>query len=219
MSSAKQQPDSEADRQAVLARWPVSRETENRLSAYVDLARAWQKNMNLVAPSTMPAIWSRHIEDGLWLDTIAGPVARWADIGSGGGFPGLVLACLAAERPGHHVDLIESNAKKSAFLRTVIRHLSLPATVHCQRIEAAGSVLVQADAISARALASLDSLLELVAPSMNAKAVCYFLKGRAHEAEVADATAHWRFDMVKHPSRTEAESVILELRNCSPVAA
>ncbi|KHJ53508.1 hypothetical protein LA66_16275 [Aureimonas altamirensis] len=204
---------------AVLDRWPVSRETRDRLVTYASLVRTWQKHINLVAPSTLPTLWSRHIDDGLWLDSVAGPVKHWADIGSGGGFPGLVLACLAAERPGHHVDLVEANAKKSAFLRTVIRELSLPANVHCQRIEAAGAVLEQAGAISARALASLDILLGLVAPSIEPKTVCYFLKGRAHEREVADATAHWHFDMVKHPSRTEAESVILEIRNCRPVAA
>lgn len=218
MSSVKQ-PDIDGDMMAVLDRWPVSRETRDRLAAYASLVRTWQKHINLVAPSTLPTLWSRHIEDDLWLNSVAGPVRHWADIGSGGGFPGLVLACLAAERPGHHVDLVEANAKKSAFLRTVIRELSLPANVHCQRIEAAGAVLEQAGAISARALASLESLLGLVAPSIEPKAVCYFLKGRAHEREVADATAHWHFDMVKHPSRTEAESVILEIRNCRPVAA
>lgn len=219
MSSAKQQPEIDGDMKAVLDRWPVSRETQDRLAAYAALVRTWQKHINLVAPSTLPTLWSRHIEDGLWLDSVAGPVPRWADIGSGGGFPGLVLACLAAERPGHRIDLVEANAKKSAFLRTVIRELSLPAIVHCQRIEAAGAVLEQADAVSARALASLDSLLDLVTPSIQPKTVCYFLKGRAHEGEVADATAHWHFDMVKHPSRTEAESVILEIRNSSPLAA
>ncbi|WP_245283074.1 16S rRNA (guanine(527)-N(7))-methyltransferase RsmG [Aureimonas altamirensis] len=218
MSSVKQ-PDIDGDMMAVLDRWPVSRETRDRLVTYASLVRTWQKHINLVAPSTLPTLWSRHIDDGLWLDSVAGPVKHWADIGSGGGFPGLVLACLAAERPGHHVDLVEANAKKSAFLRTVIRELSLPANVHCQRIEAAGAVLEQAGAISARALASLDILLGLVAPSIEPKTVCYFLKGRAHEREVADATAHWHFDMVKHPSRTEAESVILEIRNCRPVAA
>ncbi len=219
MSSAKQQPDNISDKNAVLNRWSVSRETEARLSAYADLVRTWQKHINLVAPSTMPTLWSRHIEDGLWLDGVAGSIKRWVDVGSGGGFPGLVLACLAADRPGNHVDLIEANAKKSAFLRTVIRDLSLPATVHCQRIEAAGQVLEGAGAVSARALASLDNLLGLVTPAIHSKTVCYFLKGRAHEAELIDATAHWRFDMVKHSSRTEAESVILEIRNCRPVAA
>ncbi|SHJ98594.1 16S rRNA (guanine527-N7)-methyltransferase [Aureimonas altamirensis DSM 21988] len=219
MSSAKPQPKTDDDMKAVLERWPVSRETQDRLAAYAALVRTWQKHINLVAPSTVPTLWSRHIEDGLWLDEVAGPVQHWVDIGSGGGFPGLVLACFAAERAGHHVDLVEANAKKSAFLRTVIRELALPATVHCQRIEAAGPVLGRADAISARALASLDSLLGLVSPSIQPKTVCYFLKGRAHEGEVADATAHWHFDMVKHPSRTEAESVILEIGNCRPMAA
>lgn len=206
-----------SDRAEVLSRWTVSRETATRLDAYEALTQQWQKHINLIAPSTLGHIWTRHIEDGLWLDKVAGPQLRWVDIGSGGGFPGLVLACLAAEREGASVELVESSGKKCAFMRTVIRELGLPARVHCGRIENSGAVLAGASAISARALASLDALLGLVSPHIGQEVVCYFLKGRAHDEEIASASAHWRFAMVKHSSRAEPESVILALQDIAPL--
>ncbi|KAA0968241.1 16S rRNA (guanine(527)-N(7))-methyltransferase RsmG [Aureimonas fodinaquatilis] len=201
------------DRAEVLARNIVSRETTDKLDRLVELTLQWQRSINLIAPSTVSHIWTRHIEDGLWLDHVAGRQSLWVDIGSGGGFPGLVLAITASANPGTKVAMIESNAKKCAFLRTVVRELALPAEVHCQRIESSAAVVEAATAVSARALASLPDLLNLVAPNLNKEAVCYFFKGRAHQQEIDEASANWRFSMVKHSSTVEVDSVILELRS------
>src|SRR3979490_73779 len=106
---------------AALALTPVSRETGARLGRYVDLLREWQAKTNLVAPSTLPNLWTRHISDSLQLLSIAPAAKTWVDLGSGGGFPGVVLACALAEMPGANIHLIERNAKKAAFLREAIR--------------------------------------------------------------------------------------------------
>src|ERR1700733_9741787 len=105
-----------ADKVEALRLTPVSRETEMRLDRYVDLLRLWQAKTNLVAPSTLPNLWTRHIADSLQLLSLAPSARRWVDFGSGGGFPGIVLACALAEMPDATVHLIERNAKKAAFL-------------------------------------------------------------------------------------------------------
>src|SRR5690349_1056938 len=115
MARASQQIDLASDKAAALALTPVSRETEARLDRYVALLRQWQAKTNLVAPSTLPNLWTRHIADSLQLLALA-PTARiWVDLGSGGGFPGVVLACVLAETPGARVHLVERNSKKTAF--------------------------------------------------------------------------------------------------------
>ncbi|RIY02779.1 16S rRNA (guanine(527)-N(7))-methyltransferase RsmG [Aureimonas flava] len=207
------------ERALVLSRHGVSRETLERLDAYVALLRTWQARINLVSPATIPEIWTRHVEDGLVLGERARGTVRWADLGSGAGLPGLVLGILVADREGAEVHLVESNAKKAAFLRTVARELALPVTVHAARIEDCGAVLSAVQAISARALASLDDLFALVAPHAAPDAVFWFLKGRAHESEIAEAAAHWRFDMVKHASPVEDGSVLLEIRSLERLRA
>ncbi|WP_062015297.1 16S rRNA (guanine(527)-N(7))-methyltransferase RsmG [Aureimonas sp. AU4] len=206
------------ERSLVLSRHGVSRETVERLDRFVALLRQWQARINLVSPATVPEIWTRHIEDGLILGELGRRHLRWADIGSGAGLPGLVLAILMAEREGGHVDLVEANAKKVAFLRTVQRELQLPATVHAARIESCGAVLAAVEAVSARALAPLDELLALTEPHLSARATRWFLKGRAHEEEIAKAAAQWRLDMVKHPL-IEDGSVILEIRAAEALSA
>src|SRR5207302_5558028 len=115
-----------SDRAAALALTPVSRETEARLDRYVELLLAWQAKTNLVAPSTLPNLWTRHISDSLQLLTLAPSAKAWMDLGSGGGFPGVVLACALAETPGASVHLVERNAKKAAFLREALRVTSSP---------------------------------------------------------------------------------------------
>ena len=121
---------SPSDKAAALALTPVSRETEARLDRYVDLLGEWQAKTNLVAPSTVPNLWTRHISNSLQLLTIA-PTARiWVDLGSGGGFPGVVLACALAETPGAMVHLVERNAKKAAFLREALRVTNAPGVIH-----------------------------------------------------------------------------------------
>ncbi len=206
------------ERGLVLSRHGVSRETVERLDSYVDLLRTWQSRINLISPTTIPEIWTRHLEDGLWLSELARGASRWTDLGSGAGFPGLVLAIALHGRDGAEVHLVESNTKKAAFLRAVIRELALPAEVHARRIEECGPVIAKAEAVSARALASLRDLLALVAPHLGDEAVCWFPKGRNHEEEIEEASALWRFDMVKHSSQIEDGSVVLEIRRLEALA-
>ncbi len=122
-------PISAADKAAALSLTPVSRETEARLDRYVDLLLEWQAKTNLVAPSTLPNLWTRHIADSLQLLALAPAAKVWIDLGSGGGFPGVVLACALAETPGTIVHLVERNAKKAAFLREALRVTSTPGMV------------------------------------------------------------------------------------------
>ena len=119
-----------SDKTRALALTSVSRETEARLDRYVDLLRQWQVKTNLVAPSTLPTLWTRHISDSLQLLTIVPTAKTWADLGSGGGFPGSVLACALAETPGALVHLVERNAKKAAFLREALRVTNAPGQIH-----------------------------------------------------------------------------------------
>src|SRR5437879_3602210 len=119
-----------SDQAAALALTPVSHETEARLDRYVDLILEWQAKTNLVAPSTLPNLWTRHISDSLQLLTLAPSAKIWVDLGSGGGLPGVVLACALAETSGATVHLVERNAKKAAFLREALRVTNSPGTVH-----------------------------------------------------------------------------------------
>lgn len=201
----------DADRAALLARRPVSRETLARLDRYVALLLEWQSKTNLIAPSTLGEIWTRHIDDSLQVHDLAPSARRWCDMGSGAGFPGIVLAIAQAEAPDAHVDLIESNDKKAAFLRAVIRETGIAATVHASRIEDCGAVLARADAVSARALASLDMLLGFVAGHIRPEIPCFFAKGGQHSEEIIDASRHWRFTLVKHASATREDAAILEV--------
>lgn len=201
----------------VIARRSVSRETADRLDRYETLLRQWQTRTNLVAPSTLQALWVRHFEEGLVLaDLVPEGARRIVDLGSGGGLPGLVLAILSRESGGAHVDLVESNAKKTAFLRTVARELDLPCTVHDARIERCGALIGSADIVTARALAPLETLLGFVAPTLQPGALCLFPKGRTHEEEIAEASRAWRFAMVKHALTTEPGSVVLAIRDVRP---
>ena len=155
---------SASDKAAALKLTPVSRETEARLDRYVDLLVAWQAKTNLIAPSTLPQLWTRHVADSLQLLPLAPPEVKvWVVFGSGGGFPAIPVACVLAEQPGAMVHLIESNGKKAAFLREAVRTLNLPAKIYAQRIEDFGdSFGDRADVVSARALAPLKTLCDQV---------------------------------------------------------
>src|SRR5262249_32624900 len=145
-----------ADRARAFEITPVSRETAERLDRFVALLLAWQRTTNLIAQSTVPCLWTRHIADSLQLIGLAPFALAWIDIGSGGGFPGLVIACALPCDAGAVVHLIESNAKKAAFLREVARELELPAKVHPERLEAFTPKFGgHADAICARAVSPL----------------------------------------------------------------
>jgi 16S rRNA (guanine527-N7)-methyltransferase len=201
--------DGDADRRTGLALVPVSRETEERLAVHVDLLRRWQRVKNLVGPSTLQQVWTRHVADTAQLVDLAPEARRWVDLGSGAGFPGLVIAILLHGKPGAHVDLIESNERKCAFLRDVVRATGAPAQVHCGRIEAVVPLLDGAvDVVTARALAPLPMLLGLSQTLLGRGAVGMFPKG---EEELAGIEASP--DIVSLPSRTHPGGRILLVRS------
>ena len=189
----------------------VSRETCERLDLFVTLFRKWSQRINLSAPSTLPNIWQRHIADSVQLFTLNPRPQHWIDLGSGGGFPGIITAILLTETGEGHVDLIESNQKKAAFLRTALRETGGRGEVHAIRIEAAYSTVQEANAVSARALADLDPLLSLAAPWLEKGATAWFHKGRDYHREVDNARRSWRFDLIEHHSKVDDDSVILQI--------
>ncbi|MDQ0313735.1 16S rRNA (guanine(527)-N(7))-methyltransferase RsmG [Amorphus orientalis] len=194
----------------------VSRETLDRLEGLVDLLRRWQKIKNLVSPSSLDHVWMRHVLDSAQLIRIRPEMRRIADLGSGAGFPGLVLAVLLANERDAKVHLVESNVRKSAFLRTAARELSLPVSVHPTRIEdTAGSLAGEVDTVTARALAPLSALLGHIGPMAAAGAVAVLHKGAEFEREIADARTRFAFDVVIHESMTDPAGRILEISRIS----
>jgi 16S rRNA (guanine527-N7)-methyltransferase len=201
-----------ADKAEALRLTPVSRETEARLDRYVELLLEWQAKTNLVAPSTLPSLWTRHISDSLQLLTLAPSAKVWADLGSGGGFPGVVLACALAETPGVMVHLIERNAKKAAFLREALRVTNARGTVHLSDIgDNVDRITGPVDCITARALAPLHQLIGFAEPLMRQGAKALFLKGQDVEAELTEATKYWNIKPQLHSSRTGGHGWIVEL--------
>ena len=190
---------------------PVSRETFERLVAFEQLFLKWNRSINLAAPSTLDDVWGRHILDSAQLARIAPEAKRWVDLGSGGGFPGLVLAFLLVERDGASIDLVESNRKKASFLQAVIGQFGLPARVVARRIDDSYAFVSTPEIVTARALAALPALLDLSAPWLTKGSRALFNKGRDYRAEVEESTHRWAFDLVEHPSMTDAHGVILEL--------
>lgn len=189
----------------------VSRETFERLEIYVDLLKKWNPRINLVAKSTIDQVWERHIHDSLQLRQLApNPCKTWADLGSGGGFPGLVIAIMAIESgQPEHVTLVESDQRKSAFLRTVIRETGARADVITARIE--NTPALNADVVSARALADLTELLGFAERHMIPTGTALFPKGVRWEKEVEDAQRQWNFDYQVAKSLTETGPVILSV--------
>ncbi len=202
--------DDSKDRAAALKLTPVSRETEARLDRYIALLRLWQAKTNLVAPSTLDELWTRHVADSLQLLSIAPDAKVWIDLGSGGGFPGVVLACALVEREGGHVHLVERNTKKAAFLREALRVTGAPGTVHLADI---GDFVERfdgaADCVTARALAPLKVLLGQVAPLVARGARALLLKGQDVEAELTEATKYWKIKPDLIPSLTQKNSWIV----------
>ncbi|MBL8906421.1 MAG: 16S rRNA (guanine(527)-N(7))-methyltransferase RsmG [Rhizobiales bacterium] len=189
----------------VLRGFNVSRESEQKLRAFVDLLREWQAKMNLVSKTSMADVWRRHVADSLQLLRLMPQTPQViADLGSGAGFPGLVLA-LAGR---HQVHLYESIGKKALFLREAIRATGATAEVHQMRIEDIKEP-PRVDFVTARALAPLDRLLALALPFLDRGATGLFMKGQDVDEELTKATKSWRIKFDKHPSLTDSRSVIL----------
>ena len=203
-------------RDEVLKQLGVSRETSDRLEVFASLLAKWNTAINLVAPASIPDLWSRHFMDSAQLLARAPDFGVWLDIGTGGGFPGLVCAILASEsKPGLTFALTDSDQRKCTFLRTVLHKTGVTAAVHATRIEALPPQ--SAAVISARALAPLDQLLAHAERHLAADGRALFLKGARHEEELAKALENWRFEVQKHHSTTDPSGAILEIGNLQRV--
>jgi 16S rRNA (guanine527-N7)-methyltransferase len=201
-----------SDKARALTLTPVSRETEARLDRFVELLYGWQAKTNLVAPSTLPALWTRHISDSLQLLTCVPSAKIWADLGSGGGFPGVVLACALGETPGALVHLIERNAKKAAFLREALRVTGAPGAVYLADIEnSVDRIPEPVDCVTARAVAPLHQLIGFAEPWVRRGAKALFPKGQDVEAELTEATKYWNIEPRLHSSCTSGHGWIVEL--------
>ncbi len=198
----------------------VPRETIHRLTRYAELLAHWQKRTNLVAPSTLPVLWSRHFADSAQIVSLAPGARLWLDLGSGAGFPGLVVAILQAGKPDFRMHLVESNRKKCAFLAEVVRETKAAVDIHAMRIEelAESAQSLRPDVVSARALAALPRLLELAAPFFGERTKGLFLKGREAEAEIEAAQEAWEFIPRLHRSITSEHSHIVEVTGLRPRA-
>ena len=201
-----------SDKAEALRLTPVSRETEARLDRYLDLLREWQAKINLVSPSTLPNLWTRHVADSLQLLTIVPSAKVWVDLGSGGGFPGVVLACALADSPGSMIHLVERNAKKAAFLREALRITQSPGTLHLADIgDCVDRITGPVDCVTARAVAPLHQLIGFAEPLVKRGAKALFLKGQDVEVELTEATKYWKIDPHLHSSRTGGHGWIVEL--------
>lgn len=211
--------DLAADRARALVLTPVSRETEARLDRFVALLLDWQRRINLIAPSTEAKLWTRHVADSLQLLALVPDARRWVDLGSGGGFPGLVVACALAETKGARVHLVESNAKKAAFLREAARMTGVPAVIHATRIEDfVDNAPEGIEVVTARALAPLVDLLGSAYPLIQRGAWGLFSKGQAAASELTEAGKHWKIRASLEVSRTEPLARIIFLRGLEPKA-
>lgn len=204
-------------REAVLERFGVSRESAAKLDLYVSLLLTWQARINLIGPSTQDDIWNRHIADALQLlPYLPEGLGRLADLGSGAGIPGLILAMV---RPVE-AHLFESNQKKGAFLREAARQTGARALIHSARIEEAATreaARLKVGAVTARALAPLPKLLDYAQPFLENGAKGYFHKGQDVDAELTDATKSWKIQVEKHPSLTDSHGVILVVKEAHRV--
>ena len=184
--------------------------------AFEAVFQKWNRRINLAAQSTQDDVWRRHILDSAQVARLSPAATRWVDLGSGGGFPGLVLAFLLAERDGATIDLVESNRKKASFLQAVVGQFNLPARIIARRIDDSYPLVPAPQIVTARALASLPALLELSAPWLTRGARGLFHKGRDYRSEVEESTHRWSFDLVEHASMTDPHGVILELSDLQP---
>ena len=191
----------------------VSRETEIRLRMLCEIVKKWTPAVNLVAKSTVSDMWDRHVLDSAQLFLYAPQDARrWLDLGSGAGFPGLVIAALSKQlRPDLTVTLVESDRRKSVFLAEAARAIEVSVTIHCARAESVSPNA--ADVVSARALTALDGLCRLAATHLKPAGLAIFPKGSNSAAEIENARKNWTFSVAAHPSKTDPTASILLLTN------
>jgi len=202
--------------QAVFSRkLDVSRETLDLFRTYEQMLRRWNNKINLVSRDSMEQLWDRHFLDSAQLWELSPKRGLWLDLGSGGGFPGVVIAIMSRDRENLRVVLVESDQRKAAFLRAALREMQLDARVIAERIERLEAQ--DADVLSARALAPLSKLLEFAQRHRRSDGVALFPKGERVDAEIADALENWRFDCQKHPSITDARSTVLSVGEISRV--
>lgn len=189
----------------------VSRETQDRFAIYAKLLAKWNPRINLVSTQSVKDMWTRHFSDSAQLHDLADhPISHWADLGSGGGFPGLVIAILAMDRGSpERVSLVESDARKCAFLRTVVRETGAPVSIHTDRI--ATLPPLNADVLSARALANLDTLLEHAERHLTEGGTALFPKGKSWRKELEQAQTRWCFDHRIATNKVHDGSVILSI--------
>jgi 16S rRNA (guanine527-N7)-methyltransferase len=187
--------------------------TKDRLDRFAALLLRWNARLNLIAGRDASVLWDRHIADSLQLvPLLPAATPRAIDLGTGGGFPGLVLAIAT----GIPFDLIESDQRKASFLRTAVQETAAPATVHACRIETAP--VAPAPLVTARALAPLPRLLPLAARLLTADGTALFLKGAKAEAELAETRRDWSMTVERIPSRTSADGMILRIGRPRPAA-
>ena len=206
----------EAEAQAILDRFGVSRETGERLETYVNLLLTWQQRINLIGPATVTSVWERHILDSLQLmPLLPEGTETIAELGSGAGIPGLVISIAA----GLSAHLYESNGKKAAFLREAARQTQTRAQVHMVRLETLKSArdVPKVQCVVARALAPLPLLLDYAEPFLARGAVGLFHKGQDVDAELIEAAKCWKMEYSKHPSQCDRRGVILEIHEASRV--
>ncbi len=192
----------------------VSRETFERLDTYVGLVKRWNPRINLVSRNSLEEIWSRHILDSVQVFRCADSFETWVDLGSGGGFPGMVCAIMALEQaPESQFQFVESDQRKSAFLRNVARECGVKCTVISRRIERVDPL--GADIVSARALADLKTLLSFCSRHLGDAGTALLPKGANWKKELADAQEEWNFDVEPITSLTEPQAVILKIKGVS----
>ncbi len=199
------------DREGAIQNNPELGKIEQELVIYEELLRRWQKSFNLIGPATLSDVWTRHFADSAQALSAAPQARIWADIGSGAGFPGLVIALLLKDVPNAHIHLIEADKNKSGFLRRVSRETLAPVTIHTTRAEQTLSSL-SPDAVCARALAPLSHLIALTLPSLQQGAIGVFLKGKEWREELTKIKDPGKLAINTLPSRTSAAGRIIVVR-------
>lgn len=195
----------------------VTKAGRERLNRFVALLEIWQRTHNLVAASQLGELWGRHVADSVQLVEAAPDFREWVDLGSGAGFPGLIVAAVFADDPNRHFTLVESNNKKAAFLRAAIRETGANAAVASARIEQHSATMQgRADIVSARALASFDELCRLAYPYLHDESLLLFLKGQDFVHEEREAAKSWEYDLLTSQSFTDPSGCVVRVRNLKP---